>query len=117
MFFAELRHQCVDNDQCDIEMICLAENATKSTGFGRNPNAISASKICLCDEENGYKEDVDDNHCNGMSVPHPLSPQLKNMNLHNFSFCSIGAVRMLAGVMVPFVSLMCGLLLSTKNLH
>lgn len=66
--FAELRHLCVDSEQCDIEMICVVENATKSTGFGRNPNAVSATKICLCDEENGYKEDVEDNRCNGNFV-------------------------------------------------
>lgn len=60
----ELRHLCNDDKQCDDDLICSVDNATKSTGFNRNPSS-SAPKICLCDEENGYSEDVEDNNCNG----------------------------------------------------
>lgn len=60
----ELRHLCNDDKQCDDDLICGVDNATKSTGFNRNPSS-SAPKICLCDEENGYSEDVEDNNCNG----------------------------------------------------
>lgn len=60
-----MRHLCTDSVQCDVELICGYDNATKSTGFNRNPSATAAPKICLCDEDNGYVEDVEDNNCNG----------------------------------------------------
>lgn len=57
---------CTDSDQCDIELICGNDNiTTKLTGFNRNTNVIATSKICLCDEENGWKEDIEDNRCDG----------------------------------------------------
>lgn len=60
-----LRHQCTDSNQCDDDLICGVDNATKSTGFNRNPSPQLSAKVCLCDEENGYTEDVEDNACNG----------------------------------------------------
>lgn len=62
----ELRHLCNDDKQCDDELICGHDNATKSTGFNRNPQ--QTPKICLCDEENGYTEDVEDNNCSGKHI-------------------------------------------------
>lgn len=58
---------CIDSNQCEDEMICVGDNTTKSTGFNRNTNsqAPPVQKICLCDEENGFTEDVQDNRCNG----------------------------------------------------
>lgn len=63
--FSELRHMCTDSNQCDTELICGHDNQTKSTGFNRNPSSTSTPKICLCDEENGYQEDFEDNNCSG----------------------------------------------------
>lgn len=60
----ELRHMCQEDRQCDDELICGFENITRTTGFNRSPNAANAPKICLCDEGNGYTEDVEDNDCN-----------------------------------------------------
>lgn len=60
---------CIDSNQCEDEMVCMAENATKptSTGFNRNSNSnnVTPTRICLCDEELGYVEDVQDGRCNG----------------------------------------------------
>lgn len=54
---------CEDSDQCGDELICVADNSTRSTGLGRNPN--SPKKVCVCDEGSGYQEDPEDNTCNG----------------------------------------------------
>lgn len=58
---------CIDNNQCEDEMICVADNSTnKSTGFNRNSNSgPPPMKICLCDDAAGFTEDVQDNRCNG----------------------------------------------------
>lgn len=72
----ELRHLCTDDKQCDDELICGMDNATKSTGFNRNPQT-QAPKICLCDEDNGYTEDVEDNNCNGKHKIHSFFLYLK----------------------------------------
>lgn len=54
---------CSNSDDCDVYLICGTENVTRSTAWNRNiGNDI---KVCLCDEENGYKEDAVDNDCNG----------------------------------------------------
>lgn len=55
---------CSNSDECDYDLICGAENVTKSTAWNRNNN-VNELKICLCDEENGFKEDHVDNDCNG----------------------------------------------------
>lgn len=60
---------CTDSNQCEDEMICVAENVTKTTttGLSRNQHQQPPpSKVCLCDEENGFVEDPEDNRCNGM---------------------------------------------------
>lgn len=60
----------MDTSQCDEDMICMADNSTKTTGFNRNSNTNfpqPQSKICLCDEANGIVEDVKYNSCNGTS--------------------------------------------------
>lgn len=55
---------CGNSDECDYDLICGTENVTRSTAWSRNNN-VNELKICLCDEENGYKEDAVDNDCNG----------------------------------------------------
>lgn len=62
----ELRHACEESNDCDDEMLCGYDNVTKSTGFNRSPSKSTPQlKICLCDEANGYTEDIEDNNCNG----------------------------------------------------
>lgn len=60
----------MDNSQCEEDMICSIDNATKtSTGFNRNSNTNFPQpqvKVCLCDEANGIVEDKY-NSCNGTS--------------------------------------------------
>lgn len=48
-------------------MICANENSTKPITFNTlgNKNNSMAMKVCLCDEENGYYEDIDDHVCSG----------------------------------------------------
>lgn len=88
-----LRHMCVDTNQCEDEMVCAADNSTKSTGFNRNSNSgPPAAKICLCDEENGFTEDVQDNRCNG-------------------------AIQMVTSIFMPLLYVILGKILSTKPLH
>lgn len=62
---------CIDNNQCEDEMICVADNSTnKSTGFNRNSNnGPPPMKICLCDDAAGFTEDTQDNRCNGKDTP------------------------------------------------
>lgn len=60
-----MRHLCDDSNECDYDLICGHDNATKSTGLNRNPSKSTPPKICLCDEDNGYTEDIEDNNCNG----------------------------------------------------
>lgn len=53
--------------KCDEGMICANENSTKPITFNTlgNKNNSMAMKVCLCDEENGYYEDIDDHVCSG----------------------------------------------------
>lgn len=62
-FFPELRHMCSNTDECDDGMICTVDtNATKSYQFNQNRNL---PPVCLCNGEDGYTEDKEDNNCNG----------------------------------------------------
>lgn len=45
-------------------MICRADNATKIVVKGAKDYSMK-EKLCLCDEENGYMENVVDKHCSG----------------------------------------------------
>lgn len=63
--FTELRHVCSNNDECDDGMLCAVDrNNTKSTHGNQNQNQ---PQVCLCNGDDGYKEDVEDNSCNGKS--------------------------------------------------
>lgn len=69
-------------------MICVAENVTKSTGFRRNNvQQPPPPLICLCDEENGYIEDLQDNRCNGKFVdkiaPRKVTPSISFVFYYN----------------------------------
>ncbi|CAO1311386.1 unnamed protein product [Diamesa tonsa] len=58
-----LRHQCGDTDDCEDYMICRADNATKTTLAKGVKDYSMKEKLCLCDEDNGYMENVVDKHC------------------------------------------------------
>lgn len=46
-------------------MICRADNATKTTLAKGVKDYSMKEKLCLCDEDNGYMENVVDKHCSG----------------------------------------------------
>lgn len=61
VFFIELRHVCSNGDECDEGMLCAID--TNSTKYGnRNQNQ---PQVCLCNGDDGFTEDVEDNNCNG----------------------------------------------------
>lgn len=60
-----LRHQCGDTDDCEDYMICRADNATKTTLAKGVKDYSMKEKLCLCDEDNGYVENIVDKHCSG----------------------------------------------------
>lgn len=63
IYFVELRHICSNTGECDDGMLCsLDTNNTKSTYGNRNQNQ---PQVCLCNGDDGYTEDVEDNNCNG----------------------------------------------------
>ncbi|XP_031631297.1 uncharacterized protein LOC116345767 [Contarinia nasturtii] len=86
----QLRHVCNDDAQCGDELVCGFENATKTTGFNRNPSAITPIKICLCDEISGFTEDIEDNTCNDSG-------------------------RLFAGIFVPLASMILGVIASRRQ--
>lgn len=59
---------CMDNSQCDEDLICTQENVTKPTALNRNSNNNFPQpqfKLCLCDEASGFVEDPKYPQCNG----------------------------------------------------
>lgn len=48
-------------------MICRENNSTKTTlgSFSKDKQLSNKDKLCLCDEENGYMENIIEKHCNG----------------------------------------------------
>jgi hypothetical protein len=49
-------------------MLCRENNVTKSTlgSFSKDKGLPSSKeKLCFCDEENGFLENVIEKHCNG----------------------------------------------------
>lgn len=84
----QLRHICNKNDDCDDGMLCTVDtNNTKSIYGNRNQNQ---PPVCLCNGEEGYTEDVEDNNCNDSS-------------------------RLLAGVFVPLLSIFLGVIASKRQ--
>lgn len=59
---------CTDTNDCEENLICVMENATKpaTSGFGsqRAPQ-YSNVKVCECDVENGSVENPRDGSCSG----------------------------------------------------
>lgn len=54
-------------------MICRENNITKSTLLsGKDKNPKKGEKLCFCDEENGFMENVIEKHCNGKYVDNDL---------------------------------------------
>jgi hypothetical protein len=51
-------------------MVCRENNATKSTlgSFSKDRLPTAKEKLCFCDEDNGYMENIIDKHCNGMRI-------------------------------------------------
>lgn len=49
--------------ECDDNMLCKADNFTKTTILGNMNNKDANVKVCLCDDESGYIEQ--DGQCNG----------------------------------------------------
>lgn len=58
-----LRHQCKKNDDCEDNMICRENNSTKTTILGSFSKDTNREKMCLCDEDNGWMENLIENHC------------------------------------------------------
>lgn len=59
-----LRHQCRNSEECEDFMICRENNGTK-TILGSLSKDSSKDRLCFCDEENGYMENIIEKHCNG----------------------------------------------------
>ncbi|KAJ6638600.1 hypothetical protein Bhyg_11337 [Pseudolycoriella hygida] len=90
-----LHHLCTDNSQCEEDMICGMENATKTTGFNRNSNTNfpqPQNKVCLCDEANGIVEEVKYHSCNG-------------------------GIQLVTGIFIPLTSLFVGSILAKNRFH
>lgn len=63
IYFVELRHVCGNSGECDEGMLCAVDtNNTKSAFGNRSQNQ---PQVCLCNGDEGYTEDVEDNNCNG----------------------------------------------------
>ena len=46
--------------------MCKENNITKATVLGASlAKDNNRERLCLCDEENGYMENIIENHCNG----------------------------------------------------
>uniref|UniRef100_A0A336L3L3 CSON002765 protein n=1 Tax=Culicoides sonorensis TaxID=179676 RepID=A0A336L3L3_CULSO len=60
-----LRHLCQELINCEDGMVCAVENATKPAAFGAKVQPVSQYKVCLCDEADGWVEDLRGTHCSG----------------------------------------------------
>lgn len=60
---------CRRTDDCEEFMVCRENNSTKTTILGSlSKDNSNKDKLCLCDEDNGYMENIIDGHCNGMCL-------------------------------------------------
>lgn len=87
-----LRHLCQELINCEDGMICAIENATKPAAFGAKVQPASQYKVCLCDEADGWVEDLRGTHCSG-------------------------AFNVAAGFAPLFFGLFVGMLLAQKQMH
>ncbi|XP_017488220.1 PREDICTED: uncharacterized protein LOC108376506, partial [Rhagoletis zephyria] len=60
-----LRHKCTSSNECEDGLVCHFESVNRTIGVAK---FISKTKICLCDNENGYFEDVLKDICSGASL-------------------------------------------------
>lgn len=65
-FFTGLRHKCTDTTECEDSMVCEVENKNE-TIKGAVSKLYGATKLCLCDKENGYAENQSLDICSGVS--------------------------------------------------
>lgn len=49
-------------------MICRENNSTKTTILGSFSKDTNREKLCLCDEDNGWMENLIENHCSGKFI-------------------------------------------------
>nr|XP_019549637.2 uncharacterized protein LOC109419801 [Aedes albopictus] len=93
-----LNHLCTDNLQCDIGMICMIKNVTKTTTLVTSKTFMTSNmlhnnntnyKMCLCDKQVGYVEDKHDyRHCSG-ALPVVLSVSLLGPMLVAILGCTV----------------------------
>lgn len=55
MLLAGLRHKCNSNNDCEDGMVCQFDN---NRTIGVSKFMSSKTKLCLCDNDNGYVEDI-----------------------------------------------------------
>jgi len=60
---AGLRHKCNSNNDCEDGMVCQFENSNRTIGVAKFMS--SKTKLCLCDNDNGYVEDILHDICSG----------------------------------------------------
>lgn len=86
-----LRHLCQELDNCEDGMVCESEISTKPAAFGAK-TSTNQYKVCLCDKEGGWEEDVRGHHCST-------------------------ATNLMSGVASTVGSLLIGYLLARKQIH
>ncbi|EDX15850.1 GD15183 [Drosophila simulans] len=61
-----LRHKCNSNNDCEDGMVCQYENSNRTIGVAKFMS--SKTKLCLCDNDNGYVEDILHDICSGANL-------------------------------------------------
>ncbi|XP_037954929.1 uncharacterized protein LOC119684868 [Teleopsis dalmanni] len=57
-----LRHTCTSSGECEEGMTCQLENSNRTVGLAKFMS--SKTKLCLCDNDSGYVEDIKLDICN-----------------------------------------------------
>ncbi|CAD6995282.1 unnamed protein product [Ceratitis capitata] len=60
-----LRHKCSSSHECEDGLVCQFESLNRTIGVSK---FISKTKLCLCDNESGFFEDVLRDICSGASL-------------------------------------------------
>ncbi|XP_070137895.1 uncharacterized protein sosie isoform X3 [Drosophila bipectinata] len=87
-----LRHKCNSNNDCEDGMVCQYENSNRTIGVSKFMS--SKTKLCLCDNDNGYVEDILHDICSGghiINTPEPTTPEQNapektKLPIFNFKF-------------------------------
>ncbi|XP_023169638.2 uncharacterized protein LOC111598569 [Drosophila hydei] len=66
-----LRHRCHSNHECEDGMVCQFENNNRTIGVSKFMS--SKTKLCLCDNDNGYVEDILHDICSGANQQYVVS--------------------------------------------